>query len=337
MHADRRTDSVILLSAWFLTGACAVATEPPYRSRTADETRVLRTADGAGSDTTQALGNPSGSTEEADAPSWENTGSGGLASTASGGGTGSGEPGSSATSVDTEPWWKPKPGLSWQWNRSGSIDTDLDVTVFNVDLFDAPPSTIDALLAKGRRVICFFSAGSAEDWRADYAQFRPSDLGTALDGWPGERWLDTRSEDVRTVMKRRLALAESKRCHAVEPANTDAFDHPNGLGLTKAHAIDYVRFLATEAHARGLSIGLKNSLELVVDLVDEVDWALSDQCGMYNQCDALLPFIQKNKAVFHCEYQTITFNQLCQDPRFARFSSILKNPSLTATPLAFCP
>jgi hypothetical protein len=95
--------------------------------------------------------------------------------------------------------------------------------------------------------------------------------------------------------------------------------------------------MATEAHARGLSIGLKNALDIVPSLVNDMDWALNEQCGQYSECDALLPFIAKNKAVFHCEYSSSAFSKVCSDPRFDRFSSILKTLNLTADPLTFCP
>ena len=53
------------------------------------------------------------------------------------------------------------------------------------------------LKAAGRKVICYFSAGSYEPYRPDAADFAAADLGNELVGWPGERWLDTRSNGVR--------------------------------------------------------------------------------------------------------------------------------------------
>jgi hypothetical protein len=66
-------------------------------------------------------------------------------------------------------------------------------------------------------------------------------------------------------MRARLDLAQSKQCDAVEPDNIDGFDNRNGLGLAQADSIDYVTFLAAEAHGRGLSIGQKNALDLEAD------------------------------------------------------------------------
>lgn len=43
------------------------------------------------------------------------------------------------------------------------------------------------------------SAGTFEDWRPDASQFKAADKG-ASNGWPGEAWIDTRSNNVRTIM-----------------------------------------------------------------------------------------------------------------------------------------
>lgn len=59
----------------------------------------------------------------------------------------------------------------------------------NVDLFEAPQTTLDALHAAGREVICNFGAGRWEDWRPDAAAF-PSPVKGSSNGWAGEKWLD---------------------------------------------------------------------------------------------------------------------------------------------------
>ena len=61
--------------------------------------------------------------------------------------------------------------------------------------------------------------------------------------------------------------------------------------------------LATEAHARGLSIGLKNDLDQIPDLVGDFDWALDEQCWEYDGVrPRCAPFIAAGKAVFGVEY-----------------------------------
>src|SRR5262249_44643767 len=70
--------------------------------------------------------------------------------------------------------WTPAPRTSWQWQLTGTIDTRFDVAMYDIDLFDAPQSVIDSLHASGRIVICYFSAGSYENWRPDTGDFPTS-------------------------------------------------------------------------------------------------------------------------------------------------------------------
>jgi hypothetical protein len=199
--------------------------------------------------------------------------------------------------------WRPSPGTSWQWQLTGSIDTSLDVQMYDIDLFEAPQSVIDELHNKGRIVICYFSAGSWEDWRPDANQFPESVKGNDLGGWPGEKWLDIRQLDVLgPLMHARMDLAVQKGCDGLEPDNIDGYTNSTGFALDAADQLAYNKWLADEAHARKLSIGLKNDLDQVTALLSYFDWALNEECFQYDECDALLPFVQAGKAVFGVEY-----------------------------------
>lgn len=236
--------------------------------------------------------------------------------------------------------WTPPPGTSWQWQLSGSVDTSVNVAVYDIDLFDTSAATIAALRANGRRVICYFSAGSREDWRPDASDFSSADHGNALDGWAGETWLDTRSANVRAVMGKRLDLAVAKGCDGVEPDNVDAYANDSGFALTAATQREYDGWLAAEAHARGLSVGLKNAVELVNELVGSFDWALDEECFQYGECEGLEPFISANKAVFHVEYAASSAEALakkssvCGHPSTSGFSTLIKRLDLDAWRLA---
>jgi hypothetical protein len=222
----------------------------------------------------------------------------------------------------------PKPGVTWQWQLTGNLDTSVDAQMFDIDLYTTSAETITKLKSAGKIVICYFSAGSYEPGRPDSDALSKTGLGSTLDGWPDEKWLDVRSAAVRDLMKARLDIAKSKGCNGVEPDNVDGYDNDNGLGLTEKDAIDYDKFLATEAHARGLSIGLKNSLGLASMLVSSFDWALNEECLQYDECDTLEPFIKAGKAVFHCEYGKST-NGICGAAPEG-FSTIVKNLDLDA-------
>lgn len=251
---------------------------------------------------------------------------GGTVGAGGGGGT-PGAAGSAGTAM-------PRPGMTWQWQLSGTLDTTVDAQIYDLDLFGTSASTIAALHQADRIVLCYFSAGSYEPGRPDSTALAATGLGQTLDGWPEEKWLDIRTTGVRTIMQARLDLAKSRGCDGVEPDNVDGYANTNGLGLTKADQLDYNTFIAAQAHARGLSVGLKNALELVATLVSKFDWALNEECLKYNECTALAPFVTANKAVLHCEYAT-SQTGIC-DKVPVGFSTIIKDLDLDAWRLA-CP
>jgi Glycoside-hydrolase family GH114 len=257
---------------------------------------------------------------------------GGNAGNAAGASGAGGTPSVGDDAGSKAPIWRPKPGVSWQWQLTGALDTSLDVQMYDIDLFTNSPAAIQALHTAGRIVVCYFSAGSYEPDRPDSTKLQQTGLGNTLDGWPDEKWLDIRSAAVKDIMKARLDLAASKGCDGVEPDNVDGYDNNNGLGLTKQDQLGYDEFLATEGHARNLSVGLKNSLGLVSSLVSSFDWALNEECLKYSECSQLAPFIAAGKAVFHCEYAKSTTGICNNDPQ--GFSTIIKNLNLDAWRLA---
>jgi hypothetical protein len=232
------------------------------------------------------------------------------------------------------PVWTPGPGTTWQWQLLGAIDTTVDVDMYDIDLFDAPQAVIDALHADGRIVICYFSAGSWENWRPDVAAFPVATRGRNLAGWAGERWLDVRSPAVRAALADRLDYAVQRGCDGVEPDNVDGYTNRTGFPLTGADQLDFNAWLADEAHARGLSVGLKNDVGQTAALEPLFDWALNEECFQYQECDTLAPFVNAGKAVFHVEYPasrrqaTALANQVCGAG--LPFSTLIKPLNLTA-------
>jgi hypothetical protein len=122
--------------------------------------------------------------------------------------------------------WQPAVASKWQIMIKNNISIALedtlepaDVDIWDVDLFNTPVDVIDGLHSLGKKVICYFSAGSGENWRPDYSQIPKADLGANLGCWPGEKWLNVRSEAVWNVMAKRIALASQKGCDGVDPDN----------------------------------------------------------------------------------------------------------------------
>jgi hypothetical protein len=125
--------------------------------------------------------------------------------------------------------WQPAVAAKWQIVIKNNISIDAsdsllpsDVDIFDVDLFNTPASVFDELHAAGKKAVCYFSAGTGESWRPDYAQFAAADLGAQDSCWPGERWLDVKSDGVWSVMAARIKLASEKGCDAIDPDNMGA-------------------------------------------------------------------------------------------------------------------
>jgi len=221
--------------------------------------------------------------------------------------------------------------VSWQWQIDGeAIDTSFDVDMYDIDLFEVTDGELSTLHGAGRIVICYFSAGSYEEWRVDADDFPEAALGEPLDGWPGERWLDVRDPGVRVVQAARLDLAAARGCDGVEPDNIDGYSNESGFPLTGQDQLDYNLWLAAETHARGLSIGLKNDLEQIGALLDAFDWALNEECASYDECGLLSPFIDADKAVFNVEYVDDIADgpglaeDVCGDAQSLGFSTLIK-------------
>ncbi len=229
-------------------------------------------------------------------------------------------------------WWHPTPGLTWQWQLDEEIDTSVEAQVYDIDLY-AERSAIDELHSRGVKLICYISVGSWEDKRPDADQFPEEVLGKKYEGWPGERWLDIRRLDLLApILRARLDLCAARGFEAVEPDNIEIYDNNTGFPLTYTDQLAYARWLADEAHARGLAIGLKNAPDMIADSIDFFDFAVTEDAFYYEWIDQFLPFIEAGKPVFAAEYtdMKVDFPAACAWGREHRVSFILKNRILTA-------
>jgi endo-alpha-1,4-polygalactosaminidase (GH114 family) len=229
-----------------------------------------------------------------------------------------------------EAWYKPKLNTNWQWQLEGNINENYNVVLYDIDLFESNISIIKSLHDKGKKVICYFSAGSYEEWRSDANDFAKESLGNNMDGWEDERWLDIRQQSIRDIMINRLNLAKEKRCDGVEPDNVDGYSNNTGFDLTSDDQIQYNKFLANEAHQRGLSIGLKNDLDQIEILEQFFDFAVNEQCHEYDECALLQPFVIHSKPVFNVEYADQYVNntneardRLCNDANIENFRTLV--------------
>ena len=140
-------------------------------------------------------------------------------------------------------------------------------------------------------------------------------------------------------MTARLDRAASLGCDGVDPDNVDAFGNNNGLNLTREDAIDYMEFLAREAHTRGLAVGLKNANGIITQVMENVQWVVNEECVSLRECGDFVGFGRVGKPVFHIEYPKGDVSDqnpvgeeerrtACEFEDSGLFSTVLKNLNL---------
>ncbi|MFJ9426956.1 endo alpha-1,4 polygalactosaminidase [Streptomyces sp. NPDC101249] len=223
--------------------------------------------------------------------------------------------------------WRPAPGLAWQWQLDGRVTPSADVPVYDIDGFENSRDDVARLHRDGRKVICYINVGAWERFRPDQADFPASVLGRT-NGWEGERWLDIRRLDVlRPIMERRFDMCREKGFDAVEPDLVEGYGNDTGFPLTAGDQLRFNRMIADLAHRRGLSVGLKNDLPQIPQLLAHFDFAVNEECAQYGECARLTPFIEAGKAVFHVEYKEKN-SAFCAESRRLGLSSMRKRLDL---------
>jgi hypothetical protein len=229
-------------------------------------------------------------------------------------------------------WWKPAPGATtWQWQLSGTLDTSLSVGMYDIDMFTNDAAAITALQARHVKVVCYVDVGTYEPGRPDSSQFPAAVLGSDVQGWPGEKWLDVTSPVVKTIMEARFALAHQKGCDGVEPDNVDSYQNAPGFPTTAAQQATFDTWVASSVHALGMAVALKNDTDQVAQLEPLFDFELDEQCFQYAECSTLMPFIRAGKAVFEVEYGDAGLaTSVCPTASSDEFDTLIKDLDLDA-------
>jgi hypothetical protein len=245
------------------------------------------------------------------------------------------------------------PGTSWQWQIDGKTidETVLDGVsnpkkMYDIDMFTSDAGTIQRLHAKGIYVVCYLETGSWENYRADASSYPQSVLGNALAGYSNERLVDIRQISILTpIMAARFDQAKAKGCDGIEPDLDDTYSGYNtGFPLTMQDQLNFNKAMADLAHARGMSIGLKNGASsggvFERAMVQFTDWALNEECNQYGECGGYSAYIAANKAVFQVEFTAsgASVSSICPADNAANFDGILKlsSESLAAKPRTAC-
>ena len=228
------------------------------------------------------------------------------------------------------------PNAQWQYQLQGGIDRSNAARVFDVDGAETSAATVRALKRDGRYVVCYFSAGTYENFRSDSRRLAPSVRGRPVEGYGNERWLDIRRLDlVAPLLRARMRTCARKGFDAVEPDNVDGYDNPTGFPLRRSDSLRFTRWLARTAHRLGLAVGLKNSTGLVSALAARFDFAVVEQCLQYDECERYRPFVRRGKPVYEVEYEG-TPQSVCPQAGRLGINTIVKDVDLTA-PSRPCP
>jgi hypothetical protein len=189
--------------------------------------------------------------------------------------------------------------------------------VYDIDGIENPASTVTALHAKGKHVICYIEVGAAGNYGGVYSTYysqlsKAGDLGPKMPGYH-EKYLKIGNSTTATIVKQIIHdQCAAKGFDAVEPDIDDEWY--DGVGITMATEESYLHTLSTYAHSLGLSWGLKDgdqanntsdSAKFVSDLVAQhtIDWALTEQSFQYGADSALYPTLQNaGLAWFEAEY-----------------------------------
>jgi hypothetical protein len=209
----------------------------------------------------------------------------------------------------------------------GRIDASVDARVYDVDGADVPRSTVRKLHERGRRAVCYVDVGTWENWRGDAHRFPKAARGKAVEGWPGERWLDVRRRDIRPILLDRLRRCRDKGFDGVDPDNVNGYANDTGFPLTAADQLEFNRWVASRAHGLGLAVGLKNDLQQARQLEPHFDFAVLEQCFQYEECGPARRFVAAGKAVVAVEYE-LPRPAFCPRARELRFAAMRKRLAL---------
>lgn len=170
--------------------------------------------------------------------------------------------------------------------------------------YDPPPGVtvvvrdVTATPAGAGYDLCYVNAfqtqpGDSEAWLADHPDLVLHVDGVPLEDpdWPDELILDTSTPENRTaiaeILGEQVDTCAAKGFDAVEPDNLDSFTRSVGL-LDEDDNLALAELLVERAHAAGLAIAQKNTVELGergreagFDLAVAEDCAVYDECGDY--------------------------------------------------------
>jgi hypothetical protein len=205
--------------------------------------------------------------------------------------------------------WKPAQGTTFYWDLSNAPpDNTKNVGAYDIDGWNNTAQEVATLHARGVKVVCYMDAGTYEPGRPDSGSFPTSLKGKAVEGWPGEFWLDVTAAGPNHAALQAIMLARFKTCQqkgfdAVEPDNLDSYENKPGFATTAADQLAYNEWIATTVHGLGLAVFQKNDLDQIDTLQPFFDGILDEECNKYSECSTLAPYTAAGKPAWDAEYK----------------------------------
>ncbi|MER5436550.1 endo alpha-1,4 polygalactosaminidase [Streptomyces sp. NPDC002588] len=203
----------------------------------------------------------------------------------------------------------PPKHVRWDYQIGGAYALPAGVRVVSRSHEDPP--------APGVYNICNFNAFQAQenaedDWDSDLL-LRDAKGDVVYDEDWGEAVLD-----IRTAAKRQRIASQvntwidecaAKGFDAIEPDNYDTFTRFPDY-LTAGQATAFMKLLVVDAHAKGLAVAQKNTLELVSERASVgLDFAVVEECGEWNECGEFAKAFDDNVLVV--EYTAKGLSNAC--------------------------
>jgi hypothetical protein len=205
-------------------------------------------------------------------------------------------------------WWHPAKNTTFFWDlQSAPPNNTQNVGAYDIDGWNNTAVEVSALHALGLKVVCYMDAGTYEPGRPDSSSFPASLRGNAVQGWPGEYWLDVRPSGpnyatLQSIMLARFKECQSKGFDAVEPDNIDSYTNTPGFSTSPADQIAYNEWIASTVHGLGMAVFQKNDLDQISTLLPYFDGILDEECNHNSECDTLTPYVTAGKPAWNAEY-----------------------------------
>ncbi len=265
----------------------------------------------------------------------------------------------SAPRAGASTWWAPAlGGQPWQWELGhplkltnardmGSADKLPSgkhapaPVIYDIDGIINPRSTVNALHARGKHVVCYVEVGAAGNYYSPgeegvattyYQQLHAAGVfGDKVPGYP-EYYLNIGSPSTVSIVESMIAKqCAAKGFDAVETDIDEEYTDPSGFHLTRAMEESYMTTLANYMHGLGLGWWIKNPDDTgdsyASDMYPLADAVLTEQCNQFHTCGSLSAYVG-HKAVFNAEYRSST-TSFCPGDDVRGFNGAKFNLGLT--------